>query len=1148
MSFARQGRLQTDRAARERIRHSLEESLLVEAAAGTGKTTELIRRLVAVLQQGKAQIHQVVAVTFTRKAAGELKLRLRVELDRVRSQTDEPQQIGNLEAALARLEEAHIGTIHSFCADLLRERPVEAGVDPAFRELSQDEARALFDRAFQEWAPEKLNQETPGLQRALSRFERNGWSSASPLERIRSAGWTLVEWRDFPKAWRRQPFDRDREVDRLLQDIFALTALSREGKNRDPLRVALEPAHVFETWVRRSEVERKRDYDFLEGFLIRLLRDLNWAAGRKGYGRYGKQVSRQLVLDRREALLSALNRFQRRSGADLAAQLQTEMKGLVRRYEELKHRTGRLDFVDLLIRTRDLLRDNYPVRRHLQAVFSHIFVDEFQDSDPLQVEILLLLAAGDPRQADWRCIRPLPGKLFLVGDPKQSIYRFRRADILLYQEVKTRMAEAGVANLSLTRSFRSVRALQLAVNAAFGGEMKHDTRTGQAEYQDLDEYSPTPAGQPSLVALPVPRPFGFYGVTMKAIDESYPDALGAFLEWLIQSSGWKVRDPENPQQRVAVAPRHVCVLFRRFLAWQTDVTRSYARALEARGIPHVLVGSRSFHQREEVETLRVALSAIEWPDDELAVFATLKGSLFAISDSILLGFRQSVGSFYPFHPLPEGLDPVYQPVAEALRWLAKLHLRRNRRPTVETLHHLLTFTRAHAGFAFRPAGHEILANVQRVSDLARNFEVSGGLSFRSFVEHLNERAERADSVEAPVLEEGVEGVRMMTVHAAKGLEFPVVILADMTAKLSRPQPDKFVDSAKGLAAIRILGCSPWELLECEEVERQRDEAEAVRIAYVAATRARDLLVTPTLGEGPYARSSWLSPLNKAVYPANESSKRPRTAPGCPRFGDTTTLSQPLKSDLIRSFVKPGLHRPERGEHQVVWWDPGILTLGVQAQFGVRQEQILSPHGSQDRTGEGLRNYERWRMAREQVTERGKQSRFEILTVTETQESPPDFEATIQAESLLRRPGRPGGVRFGTLVHTILRDVPLQAAAPELDRLSGIHGRMLGAPASECEAAAQAVAAVLQHPLLVRADQAKLCYREAPLVVALGKNRVLEGTVDLAFAERRHWTLIDFKTDEDLAEHQERYRQQLRWYLFAVEKITGRPAEGWLLGI
>src|SRR6202011_5627085 len=167
------------------------------------------------------------------------------------------------------------------------------------------------------------------------------------------------------------------------------------------------------------------------------------------------------------------------------------------------------------------------------------------------------------------------------------------------------------------------------------------------------------------------------------------------------------------------------------------------RALEARSIPHLLVGSRSFHRREEVETLRAALTAIEWPEDELSVFATLKGSLFAIADHILLRFHHEVGRLHPFRPLPENLPNEFQPVHDALHLLADLHRTRNRRPIADTVNALLEATRAHAGFALRPAGHQVLANVYRVSDLARGFEMSGGISFRGFVEELEAQSAKA---------------------------------------------------------------------------------------------------------------------------------------------------------------------------------------------------------------------------------------------------------------------------------------------------------------------------------------------------------------------------------------------------------------------
>ena len=260
------------------------------------------------------------------------------------------------------------------------------------------------------------------------------------------------------------------------------------------------------------------------------------------------------------------------------------------------------------------------MRRYLQQRFSHLFIDEFQDTDPLQAEILLLLAADDPAESDWLKIRPMPGKLFLVGDPKQSIYKFRRADIVLYRQIRDALVERGGGLVALRKSFRSVPNIQHFVNTAFETEMDGD---GHAEWIPLEQHRDEIEGRPSVIALPVPRPYKTR-LAKEAVNRSLPDAIAAFVAWLVQESGWGFK------------ARDIAILFRRRTQGGQDLTREYARALEARNVDHLLAGSKSFHQREEVETLRAALTAIEWPDDELSVFATLKGSLFAIPDEMLL--------------------------------------------------------------------------------------------------------------------------------------------------------------------------------------------------------------------------------------------------------------------------------------------------------------------------------------------------------------------------------------------------------------------------------------------------------------------------------------------------------------------------------
>jgi len=1140
-----------DRLARQRIRTSLDESLIVEAAAGTGKTTELVSRIVAVLARGGARIERVAAVTFTRKAAGELKLRLRQELDRARSETADDAVRSSLEDALERLEEARVGTIHSFCADILRERPVEAAIDPAFEELSESEARRLQAQAFRSWIQDRLGRSSPGLRRALVRLARVGSrDERTPMERLEAAAAGMFEWRDFPAPWRREAFDREREIDALVGRARELAAAAaRCPEPKDALRQNLRPAQDLATWVERAEGGRQRDHDSLEGLLIQLLGELKASGAKKsGKGSFAPGLIRERVVETRDRLIADLEAFRRRADADLAALLRSEMWEVVERYDTVKRRAGGLDFVDLLLKVRNLLRDNAEVRAYLQGRFSHLFVDEFQDTDPLQAEILILLAAQDPGETDWRKVTPVAGKLFLVGDPKQSIYRFRRADVVLYHQVRRSLVERGVGLVHLTRSFRALEPLQQFVNAAFEPEMRQDDSTGQPAYVPLEPDRRAGPGQPCVIALPAPYPYGFHGITKRDVSRCLPDVVAAFLEWLLESSGWQVQDPEDPGRLVPVEAQHVCLLFRHFLSYGTDTTREYLRALEARGIPHLLVGAKSFHRREEVETLRAALTAVEWPDDELSVYALLRGSLFAIPDSVLLRYTQEAGRLHPFRPPPQQLEAAFQPVVQALDLLGELHRERNRRPMAATVQALLEAARAHAGFALRPAGNQVLGNVERISDLARGYELGGGISFRGLVEELAAQAGRQASRETPVLEEGAAGVRVMTVHTAKGLEFPVVVLADITTRLARDNPDMYVDPQSGLCAMPLVGLAPWELLDHRHTEQERDRAEGVRVAYVAATRARDLLVTPAVGDEALP-GCWLEPMNKALYPPRPLRRAGKPAPGCPSFGELTVLQTPPNYGGGDEFcIRPGLHQPQQGHHSVVWWDPSKLRLKVEANLGLRLETVLAEDQGSKAAAESVRGWQQWQKRRAETLERGRRPAFQAETASQTQKEPPIPASAVRLESMPRPGDRPAGRRFGTLVHTVLRDVDLAAGGEEVGALARFYGRLAGAPEAEANAAAESARAVLAHPLLRRAAAAPSCRREWPFLIRLEDEGLLEGVVDLAFLEPGCWTVVDFKTAAEIERRGDLWRRQLRWYVFAISQITGQAAQGWLLGV
>ncbi len=1176
-----------DQAARDAISNALDDTVVVEAAAGTGKTTELVKRILRVIGTGRATVDEIVAVTFTEKAAGELKLRLREALEHERSDAAPGEPRDRLDRALASLEEAHVSTIHGFCAELLRERPVEAGIDPLFRVLTEPQARRLFDEAFDTWLQQQLADPPPAVRRAMRRSGPVFFGPPSrsrqdgPIDRLRRAAWDLTDWRDFPAPWTRRPFARESAIDPLTAALHAFADLSgRPSYTRDFLFLDTAPARHLSLEIRAREEQAPdaAEYDWLEARLVDLSRDRAFARARHGRGSaFGPGVSRPAVLEALDDLRAQLDGFRLDADADLAAGLQQELGGALTRYEAAKAHAGALDFLDLLLKTRDLVRGNDTVRRGFQTRFTHLFVDEFQDTDPLQAEILLLLAAADPSASDWRTAVPVPGRLFIVGDPKQSIYRFRRADVGIYREVCEHLEACGAKRLHLTTSFRSVPEMQACINAAFARVMTGDPFTLQADYVPLDPFRSGEPDQPAVVALPVPAPYATRNVSAIAIERSLPDAVGAFVDWMLHHSGWRVTERSGGDP-VPVAARHVCILFRRFLSFGQDVTQPYVQALEARGVRHVLVGGKTFHDREEVEAIRAALAAIEWPDDELSVFATLRGPLFAVGDETLMEWKQGAradgfGVFHPFR-MPAAVPSHLAPIADALGVLQRLHRRRNYVPVAATIHALMDATRAHVGLVLRSAGEQALANVLHVAELARQYEGAGGLSFRGFVDELRLAAENAQAAEAPILEEGSDGIRLMTVHKAKGLEFPVVILADATCKLSRAEAGRWLDPPRGLCALKLGGWAPVDLLLHDGEEAARDKAEAERLAYVAATRARDLLVVPVIGDGPYD-GGWLDPLMPAVYPAEADRRHPEPAPGCGVFvSKDSVMNRPDGDPATRHTVAPGLYRfaadapPEAAVastpadrttaagYGVVWWDPHALSLGVVATFGLRRDDLIVRDGDPAAVDARMADYERWRTEREAVLLRASAHGVRVQTATSlAAEAARDGSAAAIADAaaieiieLAGADDRPRGRGFGTLVHAVLATVPLDASGPAVERAAWTQGRILGASEPEAAAAAQVVSSVLGHALMARARAATRLMRETPVTWTEPDGCLIEGVLDLAFEDGGITTVVDFKTDQELSGGEARYRAQVQQYVAAVARATGRPAVGVLFKV
>jgi ATP-dependent exoDNAse (exonuclease V) beta subunit len=387
-----------------------------------------------------------------------------------------------------------------------------------------------------------------------------------------------------------------------------------------------------------------------------------------------------------------------------------------------------------------------------------------------------------------------------------------------------------------------------------------------------------------------------------------------------------------------------------------------------------------------------------------------------------------------------------------------------------------------------------------------------------------------------------------------------VILADPTARIAASKAHRFIDAERHLCAVRIGGWSPTELLEHEEEEVARDIAEGVRVAYVAATRARDLLVVPALGDGPWgdgepdklnASSGWVSPLNQALYPAKVGWAKSTDATGCPRFGRDSVVDRPRDLALGANTMRPGAHAIA-DSHEVVWWDPHALKLGVPPLFGVRQEELMSKDTEEAIVIADAHEFQNWEAEREMTIHRARTPALSVVTATAravdtaTSDSPP-----VERVDLPRDRNRPSGARFGALVHAVLGSLPIDADASEIRRFVELEARILGATEPEREAAHTAVEAVWHHPVLERARAADArgeCRRETPITLREDDGTLVDGVVDLAFREDARWTVVDYKTDREITDAFEAYERQVALYARAIAVAMGEPASAVLMRV
>ncbi len=823
----------------------LNTTFLVEAGAGSGKTTSLVGRLLALIESGTAKMEHIAAITFTNKAADEMKERFRIALEQKTADV-EGETRERTEEALANLDQIFIGTIHAFCSSMLRERPIEAGLDPSFEEMDDEMNRAFHDQCWDEYLIQLQEEDSEALASFAEvgidvSILKNVYDRVSlftdlqiPCEPVHRPDFNLIRLSLLPMIEEANRFlptvEPEKGWDNLQAKLRTATRMLRLTDGQDDMLI-LTLAKMFDfkldvkqyKWTEKKQAKAtsERFHDWQITVLFPFLQ--SW----REY-LYPKVI--QFVLPALEYC------------------------------KERRLQAGKLNFQDLLMYACRLLRDYPEVRAFFAGRYQRLMVDEFQDTDPVQAEMMFLLtgAGDDPNERNWRKLTPKPGSLFVVGDPKQSIYRFRRADISIYNEVKSRIQACGDV-LHLTSNFRSVDAIGDFVNGQFVGKLPVRETDVQAAYVRMETNIPNPKGNKraghGVYALTYPKiPGGKEEVA--AVDAR---RIAAYIEWACRDgnlhiqerdgTSWVLREAQPSDFLILTRTRHYLHL--------------YAEELEKRGVAAETVGSSALYP--ELHTLGQLVLYLADPFDQVAMLSVLRGPLFGVSDKELIAYR-ALGNAWSIYRLPEESSEQENRVASACRKLREYVGWVKELPAWAALYRLLEDTGLLPYSTIQEAGAnrsgtllKMLERLQRDAMLASDWHE---------LAHAISAIRESQGMENASLYTGKgQSVRIMNVHKAKGLEAPIVFLACPCGEKDH-NADQFVDrseteaagyfliqQSKGFQKETIAQPVGWEAMSVRE--RAFMHAERDRLLYVAATRAKQMLVVSLYPEQP-AKCPWSS--------------------------------------------------------------------------------------------------------------------------------------------------------------------------------------------------------------------------------------------------------------------------------------------------
>ncbi len=1083
-------------------------NLVVTAGAGTGKTTCLINKIISLIGKTDIPVERILAITFTEPAAAEMKERLRDEIEKkLGTEGENPWAM-----ALSDLERAQISTIHALAMRILQENPIEAGIDPDFVIEEETGDILLNDELWETWAGQNLwggHDFDDDLVILLKRFGAEG---------IKELGKELSKRPDRLEDYLKYKVDGN--VERKKYQL-KLTDLKERL-----LEIDMEASGDDILYQKCVKVKEILDLDSLEEIAERLkeVKLTKTGGQKKKWSSFDtfESVKKMFydtggAIDTLKGLTIFLQRLEDDKIAEIAVRIISEFVHFMR---QEKFKRGTLTFFDLLYEAKKLLQENPDIRKRYQREFDYILVDEFQDTDPIQGEIVLFLAEDGANAKRSKDVKLKSDKLFIVGDPKQSIYRFREADIGVFYDVAKKIYTADGKELILTNNYRSQSHLIEFLNTFFSNYINHVDDNYTIQYNPLTpkvEDTPEMDAKTPTVDIVISNPVE--KIPVDVIRENEANYIASRIVNMVegQGDGNFVRDKKTKEPRAANYG-DIAILMRKMTA-----VSIYEGALKREEVPYIIVGGKGYFQRQEINDLINILDAILDPTDKRALVGTLRSPIFGIDDEKIyrlanegkLNYRKDAGDDY---------------VNMAFDVLRHLHAIRGGKTLTGFIDEVLKKTEIMEINAFGVGGAQRVGNLMKIRQMADEQETKGPITLTEFIYLLRGfTEEKQDEGEAVITEEVENSVRIMTIHKAKGLEFPVVFLPDLGGRMNTtPRNGIYMDNLNGNgSAISISGIKTDKISDIgyynyfEEKEKKRNLAEERRLFYVGASRARDKLIL--LGQKDGAKDGHMRRILEFAGLAGDKDED----------GNIEFLSD---YPFLR-FIEISSEKSEVGQSQKVSIKKKRNRI-VDYIEGVGNIKPIEE--AREREKKRLDEYQR-AISTIFYSSVSKQFKDPIAAFHYESFKIEDEDGAISPHGITGSGANVGAV-VGSLVHLALEEIDF-ASPPDIDEL--LKKISASFPIDEKikdEVMFEAKALVAKFLSSDKAGEiaaSDVIGREVPIITSLGETTMV-GRIDLIYRRNDEIVILDYKTDRvtvgEEEKRAEKYRGQIETYVNAVASV------------